>query len=251
MENWNLQWPLLLFSTTQPTASSPVTRSLYQYMYGYWDFFLFFPCIWFGILELFLKGFCNGLSSSRPNYSWMRGSGNNIRPIKAAVEMPPFPLFEPPQIESDTPSQVCAMPIILLLSLFVFPSIVILCYAWFLWEFWENDKIWNSVSRVFLCLGPETAQYDCWVKPKGIQKFVFVFVFCFQSNQTICLSVLEIALWRHWFLFFFNLLLFLFLRLSTVGACRPWFLQDRVCSECSSIRCWIQGRAWWIWSLCL
>lgn len=111
MENWNLQWPLLLFSTTQPTASSPVTRSLYQYMYGYWDFFLFFPCIWFGILELFLKGFCNGLSSSRPNYSWMRGSGNNIRPIKAAVEMPPFPLFEPPQIESDTPSQVCAMPL--------------------------------------------------------------------------------------------------------------------------------------------
>ncbi|KAL6349963.1 hypothetical protein AAG906_002070 [Vitis piasezkii] len=52
------------------------------------------------------QGFCNGLSSSRPNYSWMRGSGNNIRPIKAAVEMPPFPFFEPPQIESDTPSQL-------------------------------------------------------------------------------------------------------------------------------------------------
>ncbi|KAJ9707854.1 hypothetical protein PVL29_000093 [Vitis rotundifolia] len=52
------------------------------------------------------QGFCNGLSPSRPNYSWMRGSGNNIRPIKAAVEMPPFPLFEPPQIETDTPSQL-------------------------------------------------------------------------------------------------------------------------------------------------
>lgn len=40
------------------------------------------------------------------------------------------------------------------------------------------------------------------------------------------------------------------INLDTVRTSRPWFLQDRLCSKCSSLRDWVQGRAWRLRSLC-
>ncbi|KAJ0082151.1 hypothetical protein Patl1_12000 [Pistacia atlantica] len=41
--------------------------------------------------------------SERPGYCFSNNSKNKLRPIKASVETPPFPLFQPPQVdESDS-----------------------------------------------------------------------------------------------------------------------------------------------------
>ncbi|KAJ0017348.1 hypothetical protein Pint_11820 [Pistacia integerrima] len=41
--------------------------------------------------------------SERPGYRFSNNSKNKLRPIKASVETPPFPLFQPPQVdESDS-----------------------------------------------------------------------------------------------------------------------------------------------------
>lgn len=40
---------------------------------------------------------------AKPSYSFSNNSQNNIRPIKASVETPPFPLFQNPKLE-ETPA---------------------------------------------------------------------------------------------------------------------------------------------------
>lgn len=214
--------------------------SLSKYVWVSGIFLLFFVSVFLyhflcdlGFSSGFLKGFCNGWWSPRHDHSWMRGSGHGFRPIKAAMGMPPFPIFEPPQVESDTPSEVWAMPI----SSFVFLLTAILYSAWFLRNLGGNDKwIWSSLSRVFLFR---------W------RNLELLLLFPSHSNRTDGGSLLCLS-WNFCFSIRFLLLLFfIFLRLSAVAASGPRFLQDRVCSKCSSIRCWIQRRAWWIWSVCL
>lgn len=68
--------------------------------------FLSVSYIKFSVCMKQLTSFPHGLSG-RPNCSPVYNNENNVavRPIRASTETPPFPIFQPPQLQ-DSPSEV-------------------------------------------------------------------------------------------------------------------------------------------------
>lgn len=119
------QWlPLSLF-TIPPTGSSPLLRfqlSLSLCIYVY-------LCSLFSISNFRhyvkqLKNFHHGWSPPRPSCSFLADTQNQIRPIRATTEISQYPIFQTPQVEEESSSEVNTTHF----SFFIY----------LLFNFWEN-----------------------------------------------------------------------------------------------------------------
>ena len=121
----SLQWlPLSLF-TIPPTGSSPLLRfqhslslSLSLYLWS------LFSLSNFRNYVKQLKSFHHGWSPPRPSCSFLADTQNQIRPIRATTEISQYPIFQTPQVEEESSSEVNTTHF----SFFIY----------FLFNFWEN-----------------------------------------------------------------------------------------------------------------
>lgn len=99
-----IQWLLFLF-TSQPTPFSPIPR--FQFLSFSHPFSV--SRLWTSFQPCFLSQQFTGLRSGffwRPSYSFEALPENKVQPIRALVAKSPFPLFQPPQVEEESPSEV-------------------------------------------------------------------------------------------------------------------------------------------------
>ena len=71
-----------------------------------------------------LKSFHHGWSPPRPSCSFLADTQNQIRPIRATTEISQYPIFQPPQVEEESSSEVNTTHF----SFFIY----------LLFNFWEN-----------------------------------------------------------------------------------------------------------------
>ncbi|KAM3741992.1 hypothetical protein ACB098_07G038600 [Castanea mollissima] len=68
-------------------------------------FTLHHPTNWF-LSTPKLKSFHHGWSSPRPSCSFLADTQNQIRPIRATTEISQYPIFQPPQVEEESSSEL-------------------------------------------------------------------------------------------------------------------------------------------------
>ena len=120
----SLQWlPPSLF-TIPPTGSSPLLRSQYSLSLSLVYLRSLFSLSNFRHYVKQLKSFHNGWSTPRPSCSFLSDTQNQIRPIRATTEISQYPIFQPPQVEEESSSEVNTTHF----SFFIY----------FLFNFWEN-----------------------------------------------------------------------------------------------------------------
>ena len=85
----------------------------------------------------------------KPSYSFGSRAENRARPIRASVGAPPFPLFQPPQVEETTSSEVNST----FLVFFLFVPRLFACWLLFWWfgSNWHLGAVRVSAVSIIWC----------------------------------------------------------------------------------------------------